>query len=176
MHLSLLFPSLGRLTVHSAGHKTTAASAKRQPRRAMALIQLPVNLQRLVRAVAERCVLGLLAGAKISLLGFVRRVFHRRKFRPLVRTVAKGLRFASTTGAPPVIFTLFDINSAGCFRCNFGLAHGYNLLKRKSGVRNHCDQKPIVTSFPLTTRSRIGDACRRDRAWALLALHAGNRN
>src|SRR3954470_454668 len=58
--------------------------------------------QRLVRTVAERLTLGMLAAAEEYGLRLRGVVLHRRESRPLVRAVAEGLILAEAAGAPEI--------------------------------------------------------------------------
>src|SRR6266851_1166598 len=63
------------------------------------------SCQGLVRAVAKRLVVGVLAGAEPVVAFLGRRVLHRREEAALVAAVAKRLVFALAAGAPPVVLS-----------------------------------------------------------------------
>ena len=130
-------------------------------------------------AIAQRSVLGLLACAEVRFLGLAGRVFHRRKFRSLVRSVAKGLRFAFSAGAPPVVFALFNINGTRYFCCNFRFAHMRDLQKLRPRVGRRADcllKNRLVTSSRPAIRNRIAGAGKLDTIAELARLRAGTRN
>jgi hypothetical protein len=62
----------------------------------------------LVGSVAKRALLGVLAGAEIDGSGGFGLVGHGNERGPLVRTVAEGLAFALSAGAPVVGLAGFD--------------------------------------------------------------------
>ena len=94
-------------------------------------------LQRLVAAVAEGRVLGVLAVAQPDLLGLREGEFLRPKSSALVAAIAVRLVPAQATCTPPVVSgRKFDTD--GLFVVNFGKCfHSYLNLAKSAGICKH---------------------------------------
>jgi hypothetical protein len=78
----------------------------------------------LVRAVAERTPLGVLAGAEVDCAVGLSLIWHRGESGPLVGAIAERLVLAVTTGAPVVGLAGFDEDwNRGLLR-DMGGGHG----------------------------------------------------
>src|SRR6267154_648428 len=88
-------------------------------------------LKRFVGAVAERLVAGTLAAAQPELFRLVHGESHRRKFRPLVRTVTERLAFGTPAAAPPVIAGCNLYGVGGLLR-DVGFGHFPLLLRAQT--------------------------------------------
>ena len=59
-------------------------------------------------------------------------ILHWRHSCSFMRTVAKGLRIAFSTGTPPIFVAFFHINPAGFFLSNYRFVHLYSFHVTKS--------------------------------------------
>jgi len=73
----------------------------------------------MVRTIAERWILCMLASAQVSLTCFFGIEKHRRKFSSMMRSITKWLVFTLTAGTPVVFFPRFKVNYIRCFLSNF---------------------------------------------------------
>ena len=74
-------------------------------------------------AVAKRLVFGVFAGAEINRPIPLSDILQRFKPGALMRPVAKRLRLALATSAPPIFAALFDVYLAGLFLRYYRLGH-----------------------------------------------------
>lgn len=82
------------------------------------------DLQGAMASVAHHAVLGVLATAEIRRAGLFSLVFLGRKFRTLMRAIAKWLGYALAARTPPIALACFNFDGVGGFLGDYGGGHG----------------------------------------------------
>jgi hypothetical protein len=88
----------------------------------------------LVGAIAERTLLGVLAGAEVDRAVRFSRERDRRESRTLMSAIAEGLVLAVTAGAPVVGLTGLDEDREGRLLRDVGGGHGLRVSTLDYGV------------------------------------------
>jgi hypothetical protein len=89
------------------------------------------ELQFVVRTIAQGLATTVFAAAKIDGVSRVSGIFNRCEAAAFMRAVAKWLRLALAAGAPPIVFSCFDLGCEGRFLRNIRMRIGHDVLLKK---------------------------------------------